>query len=115
MTINKKPFAHTNEIEQALLNDQKHVWHHLTQHKTLEQSPPIMIVSGKGMRITDVNNKEYLDAVSGAVWTVNVGYGRERIAKAVYDQMLKMNYQELWKRKVFRYDKLWGLFQSNPT
>lgn len=92
MTINKKPFAHTNEIEQALLNDQKHVWHHLTQHKTLEQSPPIMIVSGKGMRITDVNNKEYLDAVSGAVWTVNVGYGRERIAKAVYDQMLKMNY-----------------------
>ena len=80
------------DIQQALVNDQQHVWHHLTQHKALEKSAPIMITSGKGMRITDSNNNEYLDAVSGAVWTVNVGYGRERIAKAVYDQILKMNF-----------------------
>ena len=31
-------------------------------------------------------------AVSGGVWTVNVGYGRERIADAVRDQLVKMNY-----------------------
>jgi taurine-pyruvate aminotransferase len=30
--------------------------------------------------------------VSGGVWTVNVGYGRERIANAVRDQLIKMNY-----------------------
>jgi taurine-pyruvate aminotransferase len=36
--------------------------------------------------------KEHLDAVSGGVWTVNVGYGRERIANAVRDQLIKMNY-----------------------
>ncbi len=92
MTQNKEKFPLTPEIEQALLNDQQHVWHHLTQHKALEQSMSMMMVSGEGMRVTDVNNKEYLDAVSGAVWTVNVGYGRERIAKAVYDQLLKLNY-----------------------
>jgi len=92
MTKHKEKFAHSNEVEQAILNDQQHVWHHLTQHKALEQNMPLMIVSGKGMRVTDANNKEYLDAVSGAVWTVNVGYGRERIAKAVHDQMLKMNF-----------------------
>jgi taurine-pyruvate aminotransferase len=28
----------------------------------------------------------------GRVWTVNVGYGRERIANAVRDQLMKMNY-----------------------
>jgi taurine-pyruvate aminotransferase len=33
-----------------------------------------------------------VDAVSGGVWTVNVGYGRERIANAVRDQILKMCY-----------------------
>ena len=30
--------------------------------------------------------------MSGGVWTVNVGYGRERIANAVRDQLLKLNY-----------------------
>jgi taurine-pyruvate aminotransferase len=92
MTKHRKKVSNHSDIDNALLSDQQHVWHHLTQHKGLEQSPPIMITSGKGMRIKDTNNKEYLDAVSGAVWTVNVGYGRERIAKAVYDQLIKMNY-----------------------
>ncbi len=30
--------------------------------------------------------------MSGGVWTVNVGYGRERIANAVRDQLIKLNY-----------------------
>jgi len=44
------------------------------------------------MRVWDQKGKEHLDAVSGGVWTVNVGYGRESIAKAVYDQLIKLNY-----------------------
>ena len=30
--------------------------------------------------------------MSGGVWTVNVGYGREEIADAVRDQLVKLNY-----------------------
>ena len=44
------------------------------------------------MRVWDQNGTEFIDAVSGGVWTVNVGYGRERIANAVRDQLVKMNY-----------------------
>jgi taurine-pyruvate aminotransferase len=44
------------------------------------------------MRVWDAKGTELLDAVSGGVWTVNVGYGRESIAKAVYDQLIKVNY-----------------------
>ena len=44
------------------------------------------------MRVWDQAGKEHLDAVSGGVWTVNVGYGRERIADAVRDQLVKLNY-----------------------
>jgi len=44
------------------------------------------------MRVWDARGKEHLDAVSGGVWTVNVGYGRESIAKAVYDQLIRINY-----------------------
>jgi len=72
--------------------DKAHVWHHLTQHKALEANDPMVIVEGKGMRVWDANGKEYLDAVSGGVWTVNVGYGRESIANVVRDQLVKMNY-----------------------
>jgi len=33
-------------------NDKKHVWHHLTQHKTFESSDPLVISKGKGMYVT---------------------------------------------------------------
>lgn len=73
-------------------NDRTHVWHHLSQHKPYETSDPLMIVKGKGVRVWDAKGTEYLDAVSGAVWTVNVGYGRTEIADAVRDQLVTMNY-----------------------
>ncbi|WP_439887718.1 aminotransferase family protein [Pseudomonas sp. MBLB4123] len=84
--------AHELDAAEALASDRAHVWHHLSQHKPLEQNDPLMIVKGKGMRVWDAKGNEYLDAVSGAVWTVNVGYGRESIADAVREQLVTMNY-----------------------
>ena len=81
-----------NDIEKVVAADRAHVWHHLSQHKPYETSDPRIIVEGKGMRVWDQNGKEHLDGVSGGVWTVNVGYGRERIANAVRDQLIKLNY-----------------------
>lgn len=81
-----------NDISQVVEADRKHVWHHLSQHKQYETVDPRVIVEGKGMRVWDAKGKEHLDAVSGGVWTVNVGYGRESIAKVVYEQLVKMNY-----------------------
>ncbi len=81
-----------NDIEKVVAADRAHVWHHLSQHKPYETSDPRIIVEGKGMRVWDQHGKEHLDGVSGGVWTVNVGYGRERIANAVRDQLIKLNY-----------------------
>lgn len=81
-----------NDLKHVVEADRTHLWHHLLQHKPLETSDPRIIVEAKGMRVWDQNGKEFLDAVSGGVWTVNVGYGRESIAKAVYDQMMKVCY-----------------------
>lgn len=80
------------DAEQAIESDKKNVWHHLSNHTPYEESDPLMIVKGEGMRLTDSNGKQYLDAVSGGLWTVNVGYGRASIAKAVHDQLLKLNF-----------------------
>lgn len=81
-----------NDISQVVEADKEHIWHHLSQHKPYETTDPRIIVEGKGMRVWDQKGKEHLDAVSGGVWTVNVGYGRESIANAVRDQLVKLNY-----------------------
>ncbi|SNS81488.1 aspartate aminotransferase family protein [Antarctobacter heliothermus] len=81
-----------NDLSHVVEADKAHVWHHLVQHKGFASKDPNIIIEGKGMRVWNQAGKEHLDAVSGGVWTVNVGYGRERIAKAVYDQLLRMNY-----------------------
>ena len=84
--------AGQNDYSEVIENDRAHVWHHLSQHKKYESVDPLIIVEGKGMLIWDAKGKQYLDAVSGGVWTVNVGYGREDIADAVRDQLVKLNY-----------------------
>lgn len=82
----------TNDIADLVEADRAHVWHHLSQHKSYETVDPQLMVEGRGMRVWDATGKEYLDATSGGVWTVNVGYGRETIADAVRDQLVKLNY-----------------------
>ncbi len=81
-----------NDIRGVIEADRSHVWHHLIQHKMFETIDPTVIVEGRGMRVWDAAGKEFLDAVSGGVWTVNVGYGRESIANAVRDQLVRLNY-----------------------
>ena len=81
-----------NDFSEAVDNDRAHVWHHLSQHKRYETQDPMVIIEGKGLRVWDANGKEYLDAVSGGVWTVTVGYGRESIADAVREQLVRLNF-----------------------
>jgi taurine-pyruvate aminotransferase len=85
-----------NDISHIVEADRAHVWHHLIQHAPwtgeAPKGDPRIIVEGRGMRVWDQHGKEHIDGVSGGVWTVNVGYGRERIANAVRDQLIKLNY-----------------------
>ncbi|PAU96766.1 hypotaurine--pyruvate aminotransferase Tpa [Paracoccus salipaludis] len=81
-----------NDLSGVVAADRAHVWHHLSQHKPYETADPRVFVEGRGMRLWDAKGTEYLDAVSGGVWTVNVGYGRESIANAVRDQLIRLNY-----------------------
>ncbi|SOC40760.1 aspartate aminotransferase family protein [Salinicoccus kekensis] len=69
--------------------NQKVVWPHISPYR--KKTPPIVIESGEGSWIEDTNGNRYLDGMSG-LWCVNVGYGREELAKVAYDQMLQMAY-----------------------
>ncbi|NBU13705.1 MAG: aminotransferase class III-fold pyridoxal phosphate-dependent enzyme [Alphaproteobacteria bacterium] len=88
MTLNISP----NDLGHVIEADRANVWHHLSQHKAYETINPRIYIEGKGLKVWDALGNEYLDAVSGGVWTVNVGYGRESIANAVRDQLVKLNY-----------------------
>lgn len=79
-------------VETLLKQDRDYLWHHLTQHKVFQTSDPVVMVEGKGLTLTDIRGREYLDATSGGVWCVNVGYGRDSIADAVCAQLKKMPY-----------------------
>jgi taurine-pyruvate aminotransferase len=83
-----------SELEQPTIVDidRENVWHHLIQHAQFDSTDPMVVVDAQGMRVRDSKGNEFLDATSGGVWTVNVGYGRESIAKAVHDQLIKMCY-----------------------
>src|SRR3954452_25506259 len=72
--------------------DRQHVWHHISAYN--EKKPPMIITEGKGVWITDHEGNRYLDGMSG-LWCVNVGYGREELAKAAYEQMTKLAYAPL--------------------
>lgn len=67
--------------------DRQHVWHHISSYN--EANPPMIVVEGEGAWIKDHNGNRYLDGMSG-LWAVNVGYGREELAKVAYDQMKKL-------------------------
>lgn len=71
--------------------DEKYVWHAM---KPYNPDATMIIDKAEGVWLTDVNGNRYLDAMAG-LWCVNVGYGREEIAKAVYDQLLANNYTPL--------------------
>ncbi|MCS5661819.1 MAG: aminotransferase class III-fold pyridoxal phosphate-dependent enzyme, partial [Dehalococcoidia bacterium] len=56
-----------------------------------EEGDPLIIVGGTGIKVTDSDQKSWID-VNGGYTSVNVGYGREEIAEAAYAQMLRLPY-----------------------
>ena len=71
--------------------DREHVWHPLFQHQLLDGTDLVVFQSANGSTITDTDGNQYLDAYSG-LWNVNVGYGRQEIADAVYQQIQQLPY-----------------------
>ena len=80
------------DVEDMVDGDKDALWHHLKPHKVFESQEQMIIVEGQGLVVRDIRGRTYLDATSGGVWSVIVGYGRESVARAVYDQLKKMAY-----------------------
>ncbi|MBT8368424.1 MAG: aspartate aminotransferase family protein [Deltaproteobacteria bacterium] len=64
---------------------------HRTPREDVEKGITIML-KGEGVRLIDKAGKSYLDMEAGITRPVHIGYGREEVARAAYDQMCRLHY-----------------------
>lgn len=83
------------EKEQLLETDRTHMWHHMSPYNP----NPMIVTEAKGSWITDIDGNRYLDGMSG-LWCVNIGYGREELAEAAYEQLKALAYFPLTQSHV---------------
>lgn len=81
--------------EDLLEKDRSYMWHHMSPYNP----NPMIITEAKGAWITDIEGNRYLDAMSG-LWCVNIGYGRDELAAAAYEQMKSLSYFPLTQSHV---------------
>jgi putrescine---pyruvate transaminase len=65
--------------------------------------PQLIFTSGQGATLTDVDGREYIDAMA-SLWNVNVGYGRTVLADAAAEQM-----------KTLAFSSAYGGFGAAPS
>jgi len=71
---------------------QKYLFLHNTIRKDIQEGRVPVIVRGEGNYIFDEDGNRYLDLMAGNTRPNAIGYGREEVAKAMYDQAIKMHY-----------------------
>ncbi|ALF10343.1 aspartate aminotransferase family protein [Parageobacillus thermoglucosidasius] len=86
----------TYRNQQWLAKDRQYIWHSM---KPYNPDATLVVTEAKGCWVTDHTGKKYLDAMAG-LWCVNVGYGREELAEAAYEQLKKLAYFPLTQSHV---------------
>ncbi|TYR82502.1 aspartate aminotransferase family protein [Priestia megaterium] len=78
------------------IKDEQYVWHGM---KPYGPDSTMVVTKAQGAWVTDEKGKRFLDAMAG-LWCVNVGYGREELAKAAYEQLKELAYFPLTQSHV---------------
>jgi adenosylmethionine-8-amino-7-oxononanoate aminotransferase len=61
----------------------------------MDHADPLIFVKGRGVMLTDIHGREYLDGLAG-LWNVNVGHGREELAEAAASQIKELAYNSIY-------------------
>ena len=77
-------------------NNARHMWHPMAHPADSLANPPKIIVGGEGVRITDVDGKQTLDAVGG-LWNVNLGFSCEPVKQAIAAQLDALPYYSTFR------------------
>ena len=80
------------------VRDIANVLHPYTDHKAHLINGPMVISSGKGVRIYDDQGKDYLEAMAG-LWCASLGFDNERLVQAATNQMRKLPFYHSFTAK----------------
>jgi adenosylmethionine-8-amino-7-oxononanoate aminotransferase len=70
----------------------KYMWRHGTPITATKKAQGPIAVSGKGVRITDIDGNTYLDGLGGGSAAATIGYGQQEVADAVAEQLSRLHY-----------------------
>ncbi len=79
------------EASQLWQKDRDHFLHPWTHFDTFKRDGSLVIRDAEGAYVTDASGRRYLDGIGG-LWCVNIGYGRQEMAQAIAEQVLKLSY-----------------------
>lgn len=77
-------------IADGVKRDVRHLILDLRQMKSFCEKP-VIISSAKGIYLTDINGKRYLDGISG-IYVVNIGHGNEFVIEAIRRQQERISF-----------------------
>ena len=77
-------------------NNARHMWHPMTHPADSLANPPKVMVKGEGVRITDIDGHEVIDAVGG-LWNVNLGFSCEPVKQAIAAQLDALPYYSTFR------------------
>ena len=82
--------AATLDAETLRRKSLRYLWmHNRDWVRMAEDGDPLIVVEGDGVRVTDSYGRSWID-VNGGYNSVNVGYGRQEIVEAAYEQMANL-------------------------
>jgi putrescine aminotransferase len=79
------------DTEQWQALDRLHHVHPFTDSKALHRKGSRIITRADGVYLWDSDGRRILDGMAG-LWCVNIGYGREELARIAYEQMQELPY-----------------------
>ena len=80
--------AAARNISLEQMDQQSHLHPYSSLHENLEVDP-VIFETAKGIYVTDSKGREYIDGFAGMA-CCTVGYGRQEIVEAAYEQMKKL-------------------------
>jgi adenosylmethionine-8-amino-7-oxononanoate aminotransferase len=77
-------------------NNARHMWHPMAHPADSLKNEPKIITGGNGVRITDVDGHQTIDAVGG-LWNVNLGYSCQPVKDAIASQLDQLPYYSTFR------------------
>lgn len=84
------PFDKTHNQSLKEMDKNAH-FHGVSSIADINKNDPLVIDQAKGVRLKDIDGKEYLDG-GGGLWCKNIGYGRNEIAEVAKDAINNLSY-----------------------